>query len=164
MSSTVETLEHHMERECVLLSGLYEKQVTLKEKIHTKDWNGLEETMSEMSDLADELVTVDKQRQLSYEKLQSHVSQDEETSFYGVVVRLPERERARLSDLYRKMKLSVLGIQTVTYCIDDHVQTINDTMHRILGELYPHRKGNIYSSEGMKREAAGNPLLFDRSL
>ncbi len=172
MSRTAELLEMEfetrMEQECELLAELHDRQVVLKEKIRTKDWNGLEQTMKTISELADTLVEVDEARQGFFDELRAKVLPDAgangDSSFYGVVVRLPDEMRERLSELYRKMKFSVLGIQTVTWCIDEHVQTINDTMHQILGELYPHKKGNIYSSAGIKRQSESNPLLVDTRL
>ena len=117
-----------------------------------------------MTGLADELVETETERHGAFEELKASVGEGRNATFYQVVVHLDHSEREELAELYRMMKFSVFGIQTTTYCMDEHVRTINDTMHDILGEMYPHRKGKMYSRHGAELERGTNPLLVDREL
>ena len=164
MDPIVERLTRHMKRECTLLSSFHEAENTMRGRIQCKDWDGLELVMDEMTELADDLVTTEGDRHLEFEKLREFVKENKDASFYQIVVHLPRMEREKLSELYRLMKSSVFGIQAESYCMDQEVRNVNDTMHSILGELYPHRKGNIYSKEGAKTQTGANPVLFDHEL
>ena len=136
----------------------------MRARIHQKDWDGLESVMDEMTELADRLVETEGARHNAFESLRNAVKEDVSASFYQVIVHLQPEERDALADLYRTMKFSVFGIQAVSCCVDDHVRTMNDTMHDVLGELYPHRKGSIYSKSGEKLPNDSNPLLIDQEL
>ena len=164
MDPVVDRLTQAMTRECTLLAAFHDAENTMRGRIQCKDWDGLELVMDEMTELADDLVTTEGDRHAEFEKLRTSVKESGEASFYQVVVHLPRTEREQLSDLYRLMKSSVFGIQAEGYCMDQEVRNVNDTMHSILGELYPHRKGNIYSKQGAKTQTGANPVLFDHEL
>ena len=164
MDSTITRLKGHMERECSLLSRFYECETAMRDRIESRDWDGLEATLEDLAKLADLLVETEIERHFAFEDLRKAVGEGEEATFYQVVVHLPPEEREKLSGLYRAMKFSLFGIQTTTRCMDEHVSTINEVMHNILGELYPHRKGRIYSARGAQLDSGTNPILIDREL
>lgn len=164
MQSVVERLVTHMRTECALLTEFHDAETAMKARIHRKDWDGLESVMDQMTGLADRLVETEQSRHSTFEELRASVGEGEEASFYRVIVHLEPAERDTLADLYRTMKFSVFGIQTAASCMDEQVRSMNETMHDILGELYPHRKGSLYSKSGTKRPNDENPLLIDREL
>ena len=163
MHSTLE-LSEHMKREADLLGRFHEAETGMKECIRQKDWDGLESVMSELSLLADELVETEEARHLAFEELRGAVGEAFSAPFYQVVVHLPPEERDRLAELYRLMKFSVFGIRADSYCMDDQIRSINETIHDVLGELYPHRKGNLYSSSGARLSGGANPLILDEQM
>lgn len=164
MQPMTERLMAQMKRECTLLTEFHDAETTMKARIHQKDWDGLDSVMREMSELADDLVETERARHEAFEHLRTTTGETADATFYQVIVHLPADERDALADLYRTMKFSVFGIQTAAACLDEHVRTLNDTMHGILEELYPHRKGKIYSPSGESRGHASNPLLIDREM
>ena len=164
MKSVISALTESMRQECNILAEFHESETTMKVKIHEKDWDSLETIIDRMSELADSLVEVDTSRQTAFDEIKTRVGESSAAGFYQVIVHLPFEDRNVLSDLYRMMKASVFGIQAVTYCMDAHVRTLNDTIHGILGELYPHRKGSIYSKKGQKLQSGSNPILLNKEL
>jgi hypothetical protein len=158
------SLLEYMKAELALLESFREAEIELKNSIHRKDWDSLESEMSVLNGLTDELVQVEEARNRAFLDLRDLVGEGENSSFYQVIVHLPAEEREALAELYRGMKFKAVGIQAVTYCIDEHVQTINATMHRILNELFPYRKGNMYSRQGKKQEVESNPMVVNHHL
>ncbi len=157
-------LQEYMKAELILLERFREAEIELKHCIHSKDWDSLEGGMGRMNALGEELVRVEEARNRAFLDLRDLVGETEHSSFYQVIVHLPVDERETLSELYRSMKFAAVGIQAITYCIDEHVQTINGTMHGILNELFPYRKGNLYSREGKKQEVEDNPMVINHHL
>lgn len=157
-------LRTYMKAELALLERFREAEIELKNCIHTKNWDSLEKTMKEMNELAAELNATEDARHRAFIELRDLVGEGETSGFYQVIVHLPFEERESLAELYRAMKFVAVGIQAVTYCIDEHVQTINGTMHQILNELFPHRKGNMYSKQGKRREVEENPMVVNHHL
>jgi len=136
----------------------------LKEAIGRKDWDDLDDCMRRMNGLSKELTAVEEKRNRAFLDLQDLVGEREQGGFYQVIVHLPAEEREALADLYRAMKFAAVGIRSVSYCIDEHLKIINGTLQGILNELFPHRKGNLYSKQGERREAADDPMVVNHRL
>jgi hypothetical protein len=164
MQSCTGMLVNLMRGECALLHQFHDAETSMKERIHHKDWNGLDSVIGEMTQLADDLVKIENARHEAFTALREGVDEESDATFYQVVVRLPAHERDLLTELYRAMKFSVFGIQSISYNIGDEVRTMNDTVHDIIGELYPHRKGRLYTKSGSKQQDGSNPLLVDHEL
>ena len=154
----------YMKMELGLLERFRETEIELKNGISNKDWDSLDLSMQTMKHLSGKLIRVEKRRHTAFHELRDLVGEDENAGFYQVIVHLPFEEREVLAELYRSMKFAAVGIQAITYGIDEHVQTINGTLHQILNELFPYRKGNIYSKEGKRREAETNPMVVNHHL
>ena len=153
-----------MEQEHTLLGRFKSAEMEMTEAIRKKDVNRLELCMRTMVELSDSLVEIEEQRHFTFSKLRNAVGEDHDASFYQVIVHLPVDTREQLAELYRSMKFAVVGIQAVTSCLDEHVKSVDGTMQQILNELFPHRKGNMYSKEGMPREVESNPLVVNQRL
>jgi hypothetical protein len=153
-----------MDRECELLDQFRKYESELKACIHGKDWSGLESVIEVLTAMAESLAEIEGVRHEQFDILRRESRESPEATFYQVIVHLPVADRERLAALYRKMKITVLNIQTITWCINEHVQAINDALQQVLDELFPHRKGLMYSKEGTRAESGTNPLLINRSL
>ncbi len=157
-------LHTYMVSELKLLEAFREAELDLKNRINNKDWDGLERCILKMKSLSDDLIVVEENRSKAFSDLQDLVGEKEEAGFYQVIVHLPSEEREPLAELYRAMRFAAVGIRSVTYCIDEHLKAINGTLQQILDELFPYRKGNLYSKHGERREAEGNPMIVNHSL
>ncbi|MBT3276209.1 MAG: hypothetical protein HN368_23885 [Spirochaetales bacterium] len=153
-----------MKRELELLETFRGAELELKNSINEKDWDSLDTSVNKMNLLSIELVDIEESRNTAFHELRELIGENKDAGFYQVIVHLPPEERELLAELYRAMKFTAVGIQAVTYCIDEHVQTINGTMHQILNELFPYRKGNMYSKEGKRREIEQNPMVVNHHL
>ena len=151
-----------MKIELGLLEAFREAELELKSGITGKDWDGLEQCIRKMKLISVDLVAVEDKRNHAYIELRDLVGEPDSAGFYQVIVHLSPEEREPLAELYRAMKFSAVSIRSVTYCIDCHLQTINGTLQQILNELFPYRKGNLYSKQGEKREASNNPMIVNQ--
>ena len=157
-------LHKYMKSELGLLEAFREAEIDLKNNINRKDWDALEQCIRKMKALSAKLAAVEENRNHAFCDLQDLVCEKEDAGFYQVIVHLPVDEREALAGLYRAMKLAAVSIRSVTYCIDEHLKTINGTLQQILNELFPYRKGNIYSKQGERQEASGNPMVVNHNL
>ena len=160
----VAALSHAMQEECDLLDQFRKYEAELKACIYGKDWGGLESVIGVLTSMAEKLSDIEAVRHEHFERLRGESLEAPEASFYQVIVHLPVSDREHLAAMYRKMKLTVLDIQTITWCINEHVHGINDALQQVLDELFPHRKGRMYSKEGTQAESGTNPMLINRSM
>lgn len=161
---SADALTKSMEKECDFLDSYRFFESELKASIHRKDWPGIEKCIAELTALAGDLSESEASRHRHFEDLRIQCGEPEDATFYQVIVHTERSQREILSALYRRMKLAVLQIQAITWCINEHVQSINDALQEVLEELFPHRKGSIYSKEGTRTEVDAQPMLFSRSL
>ena len=152
----------YMRVELELLESFRDAEIELKNGINRKDWDGLEQCIRKMKLLSVDLVAVEDSRNHAFVELRDLVGEAPGAGFYQVIVHLPAEEREMLAELYRAMKFAAVSIRSVTYCIDEHLQTVNGTLQQILNELFPYRKGNLYSKQGERREASHNPMIVNQ--
>lgn len=152
----------YMKVELALLETFRDAELELKSGITRKDWDGLEECIRKMKLLSADLVAVEDSRNRAFLELRDLVGEEAGAGFYQVIVHLAVEEREQLAELYRAMKFAAVSIRSVTYCIDEHLQTVNGTLQQILNELFPYRKGNLYSKEGARREVNHNPMIVNQ--
>ena len=157
-------LSEYMNQELDLLERFKESEIELQTGVNGKDWDSLEESMRTMKHLSEKLIAVEENRHNAFRDLRDSVGKHEGASFYQVIVQLPFDRRETLAELYRAMKFAAVGIRAVTYCIDEHVQTINGVLHQILNELFSYRKGNIYSKEGKRQVVEYTPMVVNHHL
>ena len=153
-----------MTKEHELLVHFKSTEDEMTDAIRRKDVSKLETCIKAMAELSDVLVAIEEKRNTVFSTVREEFGEPPDASFYQVIVHLPTDMRDQLSELYRSLKITVVGIQAVTSCIDEQVRSATGTMQQILNELFPHRKGNMYSREGRRRETDSNPLVVNQRL
>ena len=153
-----------MKQEISLLEAFQAKEEELSEVLKRSDWGLLSELMDDMSRLADWIDTTEKSRHEVYALLCRHSDAEPTIPFYQAIVDLPDELRAECAELYRSLKFAIVKIKGITLSIDSHVRSISETMHSVLNELFPYRKGKLYSRCGTAKTAETEPLVVNHHL
>lgn len=153
-----------MKTERGLLGQFHHALNGLRERIVAKDWQGLDAFIRLMNAVSADLARVEEIREQAFARLASELDAPQGAVFYEVVSRLPDEQCEKLSAVYRDMKMSVIGIQAQSTCIEDYVQTFDHALHDVLNELLPHRKGTMYSRSGTKTDGSTDAVVVNRSL
>lgn len=161
---TGENLKQLMVRETELLTGYLEIERKLSESVYTRAWDDLQACLEALEPISEEVAELDARRDAEFEKLRTALGADGTEGFYQVIARLPEDERNELAAVFRGMKAAVFRLQGLTYQLESYIGTVSGTMREILEELFPHRRGNIYSRKGVAAEPEANPMVISRHL
>ncbi len=94
----------------------------------------------------------------------AHYGLPRAVDFYQLVVRMPQDVQEPLAEAYRRIKITVTQIEGISLAIDVYIRSVGEVMNQVLGEFYPHRKGNIYSRHGRSVPVNSNPMIFNKSL
>ena len=166
MTSTRETesLVRAMNEERELLERIMGLETQLKSCVVERSWKGLERTVRDINLIAQRLTEVEDIRDAAFKELKVKLGAGPEAGFYQIVVLLPEAMRERMAEAYRRLRLAVLEIQGLNTTIDAYLRTIIQTVHDALGELYPFRKGKIYSRRGKAKPVHSNPMVVSHRL
>lgn len=151
-------------REISLLEQFSGLELGLQDCILRRDWEGFEAILNDMQPVSEELVDVEEKRNQAYYDLKMQATGNADSSFYQVVLSLPEEQREHFSQMYRKLKFTVLRLRGITEGMDSFVGSMTGAMREILDEIFPYRKGRIYSSRGRAMEAETNPLVVNHHL
>ncbi|HUX21282.1 MAG TPA: hypothetical protein VMW69_08575 [Spirochaetia bacterium] len=159
-----ESLIALMERETGLLEHMVGYEVVLKESVMAHNWTRLELAQRKINPVFEKLSAIEAERHMIFGRLQELVGEDSEAGFYEVFVHFERNLRERAADAYRTLKFTVLKIQGMTNSIDIYLKTVTGAMQEILAELFPFRKGNLYTRKGTATQAQANPMVFSRQL
>jgi len=164
LSLCKKTLRNSMEEEILLLNEFCREEEKIKDYIVKKNWEGLNRTIRNANPLIEQINTIEKKRNTAFVELRNHFGFNGEAGFYHVIVNFAEGERDIFADLYRNLKLSAIRIQSVTGGIDSYVSNVSGSMNSILDELFPARRGKIYSKQGNPTELEINPMVLNHNL
>lgn len=164
ISIQCEILGRIIEEESLLLEKFHSEEKKLKGYLGEKDWVKLQSILENIDRLSVGLALVEKERNRCFTAFCRQLTASEGLSFYSMVAHLPNDLKANLTEKYRNLKLQVLKVQGVTRNIESITSTLSDTIRNTIEELYPYRKGKIYSSRGRAREGQMNPLVLNEQL
>ena len=156
--------------EAEALNAFAAGQKLLQELISTRQWNRLEGQVQELRRLASRAEALEDRRFCSYEELKAALaaageqhetpSRGETCTFETVVTCLPAAERDELLALHRQLKLAVIRVKSNAALLGTYLRSLSETLQKVLEELFPHRKGRIYSRSGKTRDTAGESLVL----
>jgi len=153
-----------MAEEILLLEEFGSREDEIRSCISSNNWSRLTETIQNLSPLAEKIEEVEKLRDEAFTSLRRMYGEKKDASFYHVVFHLPEPERDLCVELYRKLKLAAIRIQSITLSIDSYVRTVSGTVRQILEEIFPYQKGKIYSKQGSSVDIQAEPMVLNTSL
>ncbi len=161
---TVEQLDDSMRREADLLKKFALNGSRIMEDLTDMNWKDLQIHLTVSQNLSKIIENLEFERNRLYQKFCSETDAVESANFYQVVEQSPEAIRISLISQFRELKLALLQAQGMNWKIETYVASAGGTMKEFLNRMFPHRKGTMYSKEGVIREADNNPLVLNREL
>jgi hypothetical protein len=163
-AAIVVELEQVMEREERLIEQFSSWERSMNERVKEKQWKELQQVMVGADEVSKSIDECEKLRAELFEQLRKAVGEAPDSGFYQVAVRLPEKDRNRLSERFRSLKMSVLKLRGIIWGIDAYVKAVQGALKDIIGEISPARKGTIYAKTGTARNAETGALVLNRHL
>ena len=147
-----------------LLEQLADRERELQNALLERNWQMLEEVIQEMNELARTIQQADQMRAERFSHLCRQIGLGEQSGMAEVVARLDTDDATRLRALFRRLKVAVMRIQSLTGGIDAYVASTTATMRAFLDESFPERRGTIYGRDGNADNGAGHAVVIDRHL
>jgi hypothetical protein len=154
------TLKRTLRAEARTLKDFAEMQKSLQQAISKRKWTELNEEIETLRLLADKIEALEEDRIQAYQMLRSSLRAKEREGFTEIVGRLPAEERDELLGLYRHLKAAVIRVKASAGLLNYYVRSMSEALRQILEELFPHRKGKMYSHTGKPKEAGDEPLVL----
>ncbi len=156
-----EPLKKVMAEEARLLNEYAARLGALQRTVGRHDWEAVERDIAGLHNLTVEIESTEAARLEAYRLLKASLSITATQPFDQVVSRLPSPAREQLSDQHRALKIAIIRVKGAAGLLGYYVRTMADTRRAVLEELFPHRKGRMYSRSGRTRAAAEESLMLD---
>jgi len=157
-------LANLMNEETILLDSISSEEEKLQKALRDNLWEDMEVIINTLSPLSAKMEKVEDARNSTYLKLKSNLNKNDDDGFYAVAMHMKGQNREDCLGGYRKMKIALLRMQGITAGIDQYVRTVGETSKAVLEEVFPHRKGRIYSSRGCEKPVQSDPMILNRHL
>jgi len=164
MTKTADQLKTILQQEIDGFISAVETAEEIRNSIFKHDWKKLSQTLERMDSVTGYITAIEKERSHVFASLCEKTGVGRSCGFYTAVVHLDEPRQEELSILFRQLKSLVLQLQGVIWSIDAYTRTLSTTIYDILQEVFPHRRGTMYSKSGRKRKSDSDPLVVNRQL
>lgn len=157
-------LANLMNKETEILDSISVEEEKLQQSLRESNWEKMESIISNLSPLSENMEKVEDERNKVYMKLKTRLNKTDSDGFYAVAMHMKGQNREDCLGGYRKMKVALLRMQGITAGIDQYVRAVGDTSKAVLDEVFPHRKGRIYSNRGCEKPVQADPMILNRHL
>jgi len=158
-----ETLRGRMEREKELFLEMGQQVERLRDSVQRKSWTAGLALAQGLEQFALTIEEADTERDKAFCALCASLGLPADAVFSAVLARMPAGQRGTLEESWRNLRMSVVRLATATNRLRYFAEALAGTLGRILEEVFPHRRGKIYSRRG-KATSVNDSLLVDRSL
>ena len=157
-------LANLMKKETELLNKISSEEEKLQKALRENNWENMERIICSLNPITVKMEQVEEERNKTYLKLKSKLNKKEDDGFYSVAVNMNDQNREDCLGAYRRLKIALLKMQGITAGIDQYVHTVGETSRAVLEEVFPHRKGRIYSNRGSEKPVQADPMILNRHL
>jgi hypothetical protein len=154
----IAALKAVLSKEIELLGKIPPLQSLLRDAVSNREWADYEMLMESVGRVGGDFV----RRVAERAALGGELGGEGET-FYAVSARLPEKERAELGSLYRRLKMETLQIRLSNDTLMDYLKETKAAISAALENACPERKGKIYSRSGAEKEAELKSVVLNRT-
>ncbi len=160
----IDELSAVMQKEIDQLGKYVSVGESIMKNLMDKDWENLQVHLTLSGTLSQNIEATEAERNRIYGSLKSSCAASENANFYQVVSVLEPESRKNLTEQFRALKLVLLQAQGISWKIEAYVSSAGSTMKELMNRIFPHRKGTLYSRNGIVREAENNPMVLNRKL
>ncbi len=162
-TALVGALKASMDRETGIFHQMEREMESLRDSFQRKTWTSALATAQGMERFAALVGEADEARDQAFIRLCVATGVAPETPFSSVLSRMDAEPRGMLEEGWRDLRMAVVRLSTAASRMRYSAEALAGTLSRILEEIFPHRRGRIYSRRGTAT-SVNDSLLVDRSL
>ena len=160
----IEVLRDNMKAEVALFHEFTSVEEKLNNLVKKRDWPGLEAGLNKLDRVAVQIEKTEENRHLVYLDLKNRLRLKQEDSFEKTLNLLPPSQKNELSELHGQIKSLLTKVKGISNGLIHYFQYMQDSVDNLLCEIFPHRKGKIYSSQGHAADVEDDPVIINQKL
>ncbi len=162
-TALAEALAACMERESELFLVMGREVDRLRDSVQEKKWAPGLAIAQGLERFAVKVEEADTARDGAYEALCADLGIPSDSVFSALLSRVDAEQRSLLENRWRNLRTSVIHLGTASNRLRYYAEALGGTLGRVLEEVFPHRRGRIYSRRGTAT-SVNDSLLVDRKL
>jgi len=155
-------LKDRIDRETELFNSLGQDVQRLRDSFQEKNWGpslAVAESIERSSRAVEE---ADVARDAAFAQVRDSLGLPRETTMSAVLPAVPDLLRSQMEESWRSLRMSVVKLKTATGRMRYSAETLASTLNGILEQVFPYRKGKIYSRRGTPTGVSGAVLVDQR--
>lgn len=157
-------LIHAMKAEMKLFDEFTEAENRLNDLAKKKRWAEMQAVLEVLNGLAEKIEECEDNRNTVYIACKAEMDLGEDDGFQLFLARVPEKHRKPLADLHAGLKKRLLAIKSLSSGLIYYFACMQDSIAQVLGEIFPHRKGKLYSPQGETKESSEAAVVVNHEL
>lgn len=133
----------------LLLDSLAVVERELQRYAYAQAWDVVEATLPRIGELADAFERAEARRHQAHLALRAELG-CRECPFSAVLALLGETDRRELSELYRRLKVGIMRVKSLTSGIDIYVDARLRAGRELLEQIVPGWASPVYGADGRK--------------
>jgi len=162
-TALVDALKADMERETELFLVMGQEVDRLRDSVQLKKWAVGLGIAQGLERVALKIEEADAARDRAYQALCDNLGLPRDAVFSLLLSRMSAEQRPPLEQTWRDLRTSVVRLGTASNRLRYFAEALSGTLGRVLEEVFPHRRGRIYSRRGTAT-SVNDSLLVDRKL
>ena len=156
-------LKDRIDREADLFADLGQEVERLRDSFQQKSWGPSLSLAEGIERSSQAVVEADAARDEAFAAVREVMDLPLETTMSAILPALPDLLRSEMEESWRALRMSVVRLKTSTGRMRYSAEALAFTLNRILEQVFPYRKGKIYTRRGTPSSVSG-AVLVDRKL
>jgi hypothetical protein len=153
-----------MKAEAAVLKSFARLEDEMQNLAGNKKWESIEPVIQNLQDKAQKLNKIEDNRCASFRALKQKLGAPADATFLKILPLIPSEKRDELLKAYRELKIAVFSVKGASARLTYYFKSIEQSFKKVLGELFPHRKGKIYAKDGRAKKVPDDTLLLNKHL
>lgn len=162
-NALVRALKDQIDREADLFADLGQEVERLRDSFQQKSWGPSLSLAEGIERSSQAVVEADAARDEAFAAVRESMDLPLETTMSAILPALPDLLRSEMEESWRALRMSVVRLKTSTGRMRYSAEALAFTLNRILEQVFPYRKGKIYTRRGTPSSVSG-AVLVDRKL
>ena len=160
----LQRLVREMRREMQLFDEFAAGENHLNDLAKKKRWSEMQLLLETLGGLAEKIEKCEERRHLAYSSCRSRMNLEETDGFRAFLAQVPEHQKQEFEELHREIKKKLLTIKSLSSGLIYYFACMQESIAQVLNEIFPHRKGKLYSPQGESRESKEEAVVVNHEL
>jgi len=147
-------------KESELVQNITSLQNGIHKAVTSRNWEDLENNFAALGALKAEINALESERERVFTEITGKTG---DFSFYAYAARLPAKERAELTEIYRSLKFETLRVRMSGEALMTYITEVRVVLAGFFEVAFPDRSGKIYSPHGRSVSHDMRSMVLNRS-